>query len=69
MGGGECWCRKAGEPWKQGDTAESHVGVGAITTASLPTCQHWQLNNREAGPSNADSLNYRTGPHPGCSFK
>ena len=27
--------RKAGQPWKQGDTAESHVGGGAITIASL----------------------------------
>ena len=33
---------------------------------SLPTSQHQQLNNREAGPSNApDALNYRVGPHPG----
>ena len=35
------------------DTAESRVGVGAITIASLPhTHQYWQLNNREAGSSN-----------------
>ena len=27
---------KAGQPWKQGDTAESGVGGGAITIASLP---------------------------------
>ena len=41
------------QPWKQGDTAESHVGSGAITLASLsPQGQHPQLNNREAGPSN-----------------
>ena len=26
---------KLGSPWKQGSTAESHVGGGAITTASL----------------------------------
>ena len=32
---------------------ESRVGGGAITIASLPTQQHWQLNKREAGPSNA----------------
>ena len=30
----------------------SHIGDGTITTASLPSCQHQQLNNREAGPSN-----------------
>ena len=38
--GGDCdgkrlW-RKAGRPWKQGDSAESCVGGGAIATASLP---------------------------------
>ena len=27
--------RKAGQPWKQGDTAESRIGGGAITTAPL----------------------------------
>ena len=29
--------------WKQGDTAESHVGSGAITIASLP--QHNSIGN------------------------
>ena len=49
----KCLWRKARWPWKQGDTAESRIGDGAITIASLPTCQHWQqLKNREAGPSN-----------------
>ena len=44
---------KLGQPWKQGDTAESCTGGGAITIASLPpTRQYWQLNNREVGPSN-----------------
>ena len=33
---GKCLWRKAGQPWKQGDTAESCVGGGAITIASLP---------------------------------
>ena len=33
--GGKCLWRKAGEPGKQGDTAESCVGGGAITIASL----------------------------------
>ena len=50
---GNCLWRKARQPWKQGDTAESHVRGGAITIASLSTCQHRQLNNREAGPSSA----------------
>ena len=34
--GGKCPWRKARQPWKQGDTAESHVEGGAITIASLP---------------------------------
>ena len=36
---------------------------------SLPTRQHPQLNNREAGLSKARCGNYRAGPHPGCPFK
>ena len=35
------------------DTAELCVGAGVITIACLSTCQHWQLNNKEAGPPNA----------------
>ena len=33
--GGKYLWRKAGKPWKQGNTANSHVGGGAITIASL----------------------------------
>ena len=33
--GGRCLWRKARQPWKQGDTAESCVGGGAITIASI----------------------------------
>ena len=33
--GGKCLWRKARQPWKKGDTAESHVRDGAITIASL----------------------------------
>jgi len=33
--GGKCLWKKARQPLKQGDTAESHIGVGAITIASL----------------------------------
>ena len=46
--GGEGLWRKAGQPWKQGDTAESRVERGTITMASPPICQRWQMNNREA---------------------
>ena len=34
--GEKCLWRKARQPWKQGDTAESCIGGGVITTASLP---------------------------------
>ena len=63
--GGKCLWRKAGQLWKQGDTAESHAEGRAITIASLPhTHQHRQLNNREAGPSKAwcTELQNRTPP-------
>jgi len=33
--GNACLWRKAGQTWKQGYTAESSVGGGAITIASL----------------------------------
>ena len=33
--GGKCLWRKARQPWKQGDTAESCVGDGAVTLASF----------------------------------
>ena len=35
--GGKCLWRNAGQPWKQDDTAESHVVDGTITIASLPS--------------------------------
>ena len=34
-GGGKCLWREAGQPWKQGNTAESHIEDGTITIASL----------------------------------
>ena len=40
---------KPGQPWKQGDIAESCVRGGAIITSSLSP----HLNNREDDPSNA----------------
>ena len=68
---GKCQWRKARQPWKQGDTAESHVVGRAIPiaalsphTSSLPTYQHGQLNHKEAGPSNTwhTELQSRTPP-------
>ena len=62
--GGECLWRKAGQPWKQGDTAESRVEGGTITIASPPICQHWQMNNREGAALKAcrTHLQKRTAP-------
>ena len=61
---GKCLWRKARQPWKKSNTAESNTGGGAITIASLPTRQHQQLNNSEAGPSNTrlTELQGRTPP-------
>ena len=74
--GGKCQWRKARQPWKQGSNAKSHVAGGAITIAFLPTCQHQQLNDTDAGPSNTwrTELQSRTpprcrtrvGPQPGA---
>ena len=55
--GGNCarirlW-RKARQPRKQGNITESHVwGWSNHHSLFLPTYQHRELNNRQAGPSN-----------------
>ena len=68
--GGKCQWRNARQPWKQGNTAESHAGGGAHHHShSIPHGQPQQLNSREAGPSNARRTEYRAGPHPGGPFK
>ena len=61
--GGKCLWRKARQPWKQGDSAESHI-ESHHHSLSLSTGQHLQLNNREAGASNArgNELPSRTPP-------
>ena len=61
--------RKARQPWKQGNTAESCIGGGAITIASLSTRQHWQLNNREAGPSNTRCVELQSRTPPRVPLK
>ena len=66
--GRKCLWRKARESWKQGDIAESRVGGGAITTASLSpkaSIHSWTMERLAQSP---DALNYREGPHPGCPF-
>ena len=68
--GGKCLWRKAGQPWKQGDTAESHLRDGAITRAS--SSPHTSIGSwtiERLAHQTPDTLNYRAGPHPGCSFK
>ena len=67
---GKCLWRKAGQPWKQGDTDESCVGGGAIPVASLPlhaSTGSWTIERLVH--QMPDALNYRAGPHPGCPFK
>ena len=50
--GGKCLWRKARQPWKQGDIAESRVEDGAITIAS-PHTPASAAKYREPGLSNA----------------
>ena len=67
---GKCLWRKAGQPWKQGNTAESCVGGGAITIASLsPHARISSSTKERLAHQTPDTLNYRVGPHPGCPFK
>ena len=67
---GKCWWRKARQQWKQGNTAESHVGDGAIIIVSLSphaSISSWTIER--LAHQTHDALNYRVEPHPGCSFK
>ena len=67
--GGKCLWRKARQPWKQGDTAESHVEGGAITIASLsPYISIGKWTTENLTHQRPDTLNYRLGPHPGAPF-
>ena len=68
--GGKCLWRKARQPWKQGNTAESHKGGGVITLTSLSphaSISSWTLERLAHQMS--DTLSYRVGPHRGCPFK
>ena len=69
--GGKCLWRKSWQPWKQGDTAESRIGGGAITIASLSphTASRGSWTIERLAHQTPDTLNYRVGPHPGCPFK
>ena len=64
--GGKCQWRKARQPRKQGDTAESCVMGGAIAMASLSphtSTSSWKIERLAHQTPNA--LNYRVGPQPG----
>ena len=53
------------EPWNQGNTAESHLRGGAVTTASLPP--HSSISSltvERLAHQMPEALNYRVGPHP-----
>ena len=68
-GGKRLW-RKAGQPRKQGDTAGSCIGGGAITIAYLSphaSIGSWTIDR--LAYQMPDALNYRVGSHPGCPFK
>ena len=68
--GGKCLWRKARQSWKQGDAAESRVGSGAISIASLSSqssISSW--TSERLAHQVPDSLNYRVGPRPGCPLK
>ena len=68
--GGKCLWRKAGQLWKQGSTAASRVGGGAITIGSLsPHASICSWTTERLTHQTPDTLNYKAGPHPGCPFK
>ena len=82
--GGKCLWRKARQPWKKGNTAESHVG-GGFWVYSHARIRSWTIER--LAHQTLDALNYRVGtpprvplsvpdtqicrvgPHPGCPFK
>ena len=67
--GGKCLWRKARQPWKQGDTAESHVEGVAITRASLsPQASLGSWTTESLAHQTPDALNYRVGPTQGAPF-
>ena len=64
--GAKCLWRKARQPWKQGDTAESCVGGRAITIASLvPHASIGSLTIDRLAHQAPDLPMYRIGPKPG----
>ena len=69
-GDGRCLWREARQPRKQDNTAESRVGGGTITIASLsPPASISSWTTERLAHQRPDALNYRVGPHPGRPFK
>ena len=67
--GGKCLWRKAWQPRKQGDPAESRIVGGAITIASLSP--HAIMSSgiiEKLAHQTPEALNYRVGPQPGGPF-
>ena len=63
--GGKCLWRKAGQPWKHGNTAGSRIGGGAITIAlSPPHTSIGRWTTERLVHQTLDALNYRVGPPP-----
>ena len=67
--GEKCLWRKVVQAWKQADTAESHIGGGDITMASLcsyASISSWMMERlTHQMPA---TLNSGVGTHPGCPF-
>ena len=64
--GGKCLWRKARQPWKQGDIAESRIGGGAITISLSPHTPASAATIERLAHQMPEALNYRAGPHPGA---
>ena len=65
--GGKCQWRNARQPWKQGNTAESHAGGGAHHHShSLPHGQHQQLTVERLAHQLPDALNTERDPTLGA---
>ena len=59
-----------GKPWKQSDAAESRIGGGTITVASLsPQASTGRRTVERLAHQMPDALKYRVGPQPGLPFK
>ena len=63
--GGKCLWRITRQNGSKAILLSRSRGCSHHHSLFLPTCQHWQLNSREAGHQAPDSQDYRVGPQPG----